>query len=88
MYVVSIRFMLGGDHGKLKFGPPEEHSPVYESMLPREQLKIQPCFQFGDIPRGIITGPAEVQEHVNFVPHPVDTSTVSKQILVYLCHTI
>ena len=50
----SIRFMLGGDHGKFKYGPPEGHSPVCESLLPRDILTIEPCFHLGDLPKGIV----------------------------------
>ena len=70
--------MLGGDHGKLKHGPPEGHSPVYECLLPKDKLLIKPCFHFGDPPKGILFGAAKVQEFIAFVPHPVDTSQVSK----------
>ena len=68
--------MFGGDHGKLKHGPPEAHSPVVESLLAKEELKISPCFHFGDLHKGIIMGPVEMQEHIAFVPHPVDTANV------------
>ena len=71
-----MRFMLGGDHGKMKHGPPEGHSPIYESLLPKEKLKIETCFHFGDIPRGYVVGPAEGRDLTAFVPHPVDTTTV------------
>ncbi len=70
--------MFGGDHGKLKHGPPEGHSPVCESLMPKEELKISPCFYFGDIPKGIIMGPAEIHLRDTFVPTPVDTSNVSE----------
>ncbi|KAL3874970.1 hypothetical protein ACJMK2_037916, partial [Sinanodonta woodiana] len=73
---VSCRFILGGEHGRLKHGPPEGHSPVIESLLPKEKLKIQPCFYFGDIPKNIIRGPTEVTDYVPFVPKPVDTANV------------
>lgn len=75
--IYSIRFMLGGEHGRLKYGPPEGHSPVCESLLPKDVLTIQPCFQFGDLPRGIITGPQQITKNAAFVPHPVDTAHVS-----------
>jgi len=73
---VSVRFMLGGDHGKLKHGPPEGHSPVSESLMPKERLRIEPCFHLGNIPKGLVCGPAEVRDHTAFVPKPVDTSHV------------
>ncbi|KAA0203309.1 hypothetical protein HAZT_HAZT004820 [Hyalella azteca] len=28
------RFLLGGEHGRLKYPPPEAHSPVNECLLP------------------------------------------------------
>ena len=73
--------MFGGDHGKLKHGPPEAHSPVVESLLAKEELKISPCFHFGYLHKGIIMGPVEIQEHVAFVPHPVETANVSVWVL-------
>jgi len=69
--------MLGGDHGKLKHGPPEGHSPVSESLMPKERLRIEPCFHLGNIPKGLVCGPAEVRGDTAFVPKPVDTSHVS-----------
>ena len=68
--------MLGGDHGRLKHGPPEGHSPVSESLMPKERLRIEPCFHLGNIPKGLVCGPAEVRDYTAFVPHPVDTSHV------------
>ena len=44
--------MLGGNHGRLRFGPPDGHSPVCESMKPKEKLKIDSCFNLGNIPKG------------------------------------
>ncbi|XP_064602338.1 ryanodine receptor 2-like [Liolophura sinensis] len=73
---VSCRFVLGGDHGKLKYGPPEGHSPVFESLPPREKLKIEPCFHLGDVQKSIVCGPAGNLERVVFVPHPVDTAHI------------
>ena len=73
----SVRIMLGGDHGKFKHGPPEGHSPAYESMLPKEKVKIVPCYTFGDVPKGLICGPAEVTARPPFVPLPIETTSVS-----------
>jgi len=73
---LSIRFMLGGEHGKMRFGPPEGFSPAFESLLPKEKLRLTPCFAFGDVPRGMIIGPAEVRDHTAFVPRPVETQHV------------
>lgn len=69
--------MLGGEHGRLKYGPPNGHSPVLESLPPKEKLKISPCFYFGDVQKNIISGPTEVIEYAPFVPQPVETGNVS-----------
>lgn len=74
---LSCRFIFGADHGRLKFGPPEEHAPVVESLPPKEKLKIEPCFYFGEIMKNIISGPTEMCEYQPFVPNPVSTSHVS-----------
>lgn len=75
----SVRFMLGGENGKLKYGPPDGHSPVCESLLPKEKLKIEQCFNLGNMPKGQICGLPEELDHRVFVPRPVDTSHVSVQ---------
>lgn len=73
----SCRFLFGGDHGRLKFGPPMGHSPLAEALLPGQELLVEPCFQFGELSKNIILGPAvECNDDVAFVPHPVDTSKV------------
>ena len=80
----SCRFVFGGDHGKFKFSIPDGHSPAIESMLPKEKLKLEPCFWFGEIHRNVFYGPTEV-EYTPYVPKPVDTANVS---LSYLESTI
>ncbi|XP_021344165.1 ryanodine receptor-like, partial [Mizuhopecten yessoensis] len=70
----SCRFLLGGEHGRLKYGPPDNHSPVVECLLPKEKVKVEPCFMFGDVSRNIICGPTEICEYTPFVPNPVDTA--------------
>ena len=75
--------MMGGEHGKLKYGPPPGHSPICESLLPKERLKISPSFQFGDVPRGLVFGPDEVRDLAPFVPQPVDTTAVCMLCYVF-----
>ena len=74
----SCRFVFGGENGKFKFGPPEGHSPAVDSMIPKEQLKLEQCFWFGDTHRNVISGPIEA-EYTPYVPKPVDTSSVSTE---------
>ncbi|XP_069698288.1 ryanodine receptor isoform X7 [Periplaneta americana] len=74
---LSCRFLLGGDHGRLKYIPPEEFSPLVESLLPQQVLSIDPCFYFGNLNKVVISGPWPVEDDTAFVPTPVDTSTIT-----------
>ena len=73
---ISCRFLFGGEHGRLKFTPPDGFSPIYDSLLPTQILAIDPCFYFGEMAKGVLAGPLPVEDDVAFVPQPVDTSTV------------
>lgn len=73
---VSCRYVFGGDDGRLKYGPPDEHSPMIESLPPKEQLRIEPCFYFGELQKNVINGPTEFCDYQPFVPNPVHTSHV------------
>lgn len=73
---VSLRFLLGGDSGRLRHGPPDGYAPVFESLLPNEKLRIEPCFNFGDVSKGLLYGPTLIGEMQVFVPNPIDTSTI------------
>lgn len=72
----SCRFLLGGDHGQLKNGPPEGHTAIIEALFPGETLSIDPCFYFGTLNKGLLSGPLPVNENTAFVPTPVDTTSV------------
>nr|AHW99829.1 ryanodine receptor [Sogatella furcifera] len=74
---LSCRFLLGGDHGRLKYFPPEEFSPLVESLLPQQVLSIDPCFYFGNLNKSVLSGPWPVEDDTAFVPTPVDTSKVT-----------
>lgn len=73
---VSCRFLFGGEHGRLKYSPPEGFSPLYDSLLPTQILAIDPCFYFGEVAKGVLNGPLPVEDDVAYVPQPVDTSTI------------
>ncbi|UYV64349.1 RYR2 [Cordylochernes scorpioides] len=73
---LSCRFILGGDQGRLRYGPPEDHSPLVEGVMPNQEIVVEPCFQFGDLPKGVLCGPTVEASDVVFVPQPVDTSNV------------
>ncbi|XP_071036526.1 ryanodine receptor [Parasteatoda tepidariorum] len=74
---LSCRFIFGGDHGRLRYGPPEGHSPLVESLQPKQILNVEPCFQFGELLKGVIYGPMLELDDVAFVPEPVDTTGVT-----------
>lgn len=69
--------MLGGDHGRLKYAPPEEFSALVESLLPQQVLSLDPCFYFGNLNKSTLAGPLLVEDNVAFVPNPEDTSMVT-----------
>ena len=73
----SSRFLFGGDQGRLKFAPPENFSPLYESLLPNQELMIDPGFYFGDLPKVVLSGPLPLEDDIAFVPKPVETANVS-----------
>ncbi|XP_076069948.1 ryanodine receptor isoform X2 [Oratosquilla oratoria] len=73
---LSARFLLGGEHGRLKYPPPDLHSPVCESLMPYQTLVIDPCYHFGEVHKGVVSGPLLVVDDVVFVPNPVDTSMI------------
>lgn len=68
---------MGGDHGRLKYAPPEEFSPLVESLLPQQILSLDPCFYFGNMAKVVLAGPWLVEDDTAFVPTPVDTATAS-----------
>lgn len=74
--IFSCRFLLGGDHGRLKYIPPDDFSPLVESLLPQQILSLEPCFYFGNLNKCVIAGPLLVEDDTAFVPAPVDTSMV------------
>nr|KAG5704413.1 hypothetical protein BaRGS_024268 [Batillaria attramentaria] len=73
---ISCRYVFGGEDGRLKYGPPDEHSPMIESLPPKETLKIEPCFYFGELHKNVISGPTEICDYLPFVPNPVSTSHI------------
>uniref|UniRef100_A0A915DIR8 B30.2/SPRY domain-containing protein n=1 Tax=Ditylenchus dipsaci TaxID=166011 RepID=A0A915DIR8_9BILA len=72
---VSCRFIFGRSHGKLKYGPPTNFSPVVEAL--NCALKVHECLSFGDLPKNIFSGPSTSLHQVEpFVPVPIDTSAI------------
>lgn len=76
MCIFSCRFLFGGDQGRLKFSPPQNFSPLYESLMPTQLLRIDPGFYMGELHKASLSGPLETEDNIAFVPKPVDTSMV------------
>lgn len=74
---LSCRFLLGGDHGRLKFPPPMGFSPLVECLMPHQNLSLDPCFYFGNLNKSVLSGPWLVEDDTPFVPNPVDTANVA-----------
>ena len=75
---MSCRFLLGGEEGRLKYAPPANFSPLFESLLPTQNLRIDPGFYMGDLNKAVLSGPLDIDDKIAFVPKPVDTSTVGE----------
>lgn len=73
---VSVRMIFGGPHGRLRYGPPDGYSAMFEALLPKERLRIEPCFSFGNLEKSIYAGNSETKEDVVFIPRPVETNDV------------
>lgn len=73
---VSCRFLYGGAHGKLKYGPPAGFSPLVEAL--DKPLEVEECLSFGDLHKNIYSGPSTTLTVMEpFVPQPVDISSIS-----------
>ncbi|CAF4488624.1 unnamed protein product, partial [Rotaria magnacalcarata] len=73
---VSCRFIFGGDHGRFIHRPPEGVASLYEAMLIKQKVSIDPCFSFGNIERNRLDGPSPIQHNIAFTPQPVRTSHI------------
>ncbi|CAF3538671.1 unnamed protein product [Rotaria sordida] len=73
---VSCRFIFGGEHGRFIHRPPEGAAPLYEAMLAKQKVCIEPCFSFGNIERNRLDGPSQFQHHIAFTPQPVRTNHI------------
>ncbi|XP_037033206.1 ryanodine receptor isoform X4 [Bradysia coprophila] len=74
---LSCRFLLGGDHGRLKYVPPMGFSPLVQCLMPHQILSLDPCFYFGNLNKNVLAGPFLIEDDTPFVPNPVDTATVA-----------
>ncbi|GMS80971.1 hypothetical protein PENTCL1PPCAC_3146, partial [Pristionchus entomophagus] len=73
---VSCRFIFGGTEGRLKYGPPNSFSAIFEAAT--DKIDIYECLSFGEVSKSIYGGPQRIISHVDpFVPIPIDISTVS-----------
>ncbi|XP_075894426.1 ryanodine receptor 2 [Nelusetta ayraudi] len=76
---VKVRFLFGGRHGEFRFLPPPGFSPCSDALLPRVQLKVEPCQKYivshGEGKHELI-GPSIPVTPVTFTPTPADLSKV------------
>ncbi|XP_022619295.1 ryanodine receptor 2-like isoform X4 [Seriola dumerili] len=76
---VRVRFLFGGRHGEFRFLPPPGFAPCSEALLPRVELKVEPCQKYildhGEGKQDLI-GPLIPATPVIFTPMPVDISKV------------
>ncbi|EGT37287.1 hypothetical protein CAEBREN_31615 [Caenorhabditis brenneri] len=71
---VSCRFILGGNQGRLRYGPPPGFSAVVEAV--NGELGITDCLSFGDLGKNIFCGPQTIFNNLEpFIPTPIDVST-------------
>ena len=64
---------------------------MYESLLPKDELRIEPVFAFGNLEDGMVAGPMTSRDYANFLPAPVDTSNVSLLVhskITMTCNTV
>lgn len=73
---ISCRFLFGDENGRFKSGPPEGCAPIYQAMLSKQKIKIDSCFNFGDLTKNVYYGPCQPLEQIAFTPNPVDTATI------------
>jgi ryanodine receptor 2 len=73
---ISCRFLFGDENGRFKSGPPEGCAPIYQAMLSKQKIKIESCFNFGDLTKNVYCGPCQPLEQIAFTPNPVDTATI------------
>lgn len=79
---LSCRFLFGGDHGRLRYQPPPGFSPLYQCLMPHQNLSLDPCFYFGNLSKSVLSGPWLIEDDTAFVPNPVDISAVLLPALV------
>lgn len=79
---LSCRFLFGGDHGRLRYQPPLGFSPLYQCLMPHQNLSLDPCFYFGNLSKSVLSGPWLIEDDTAFVPNPVDISAVALPALV------
>jgi ryanodine receptor 2 len=76
-FFFSCRFLFGGEHGRFNHRPPEGAAPLYEAMLLKQKVCIEPCFSFGNIERNRLDGPTHIQHNIAFTPQPVETNHIN-----------
>ncbi|VEL31285.1 unnamed protein product [Protopolystoma xenopodis] len=71
--------MLGGNQGRLHYGPPAGYSLIAEARQANQQLRIEPVFTFGQTEKSVLSGPSaspQLPQQGVFVPRTVETSRI------------
>ncbi|KAL3320659.1 Ryanodine receptor 3 [Cichlidogyrus casuarinus] len=74
----SLRFLFGGNQGKLRFGPPQGYSPINEARLASQRLRLEPVFFSGTLEKCVVSGSAisPTPSQSVFVPQTILTAGV------------
>ena len=82
---VSCRFIFGGTHGRLKYGPRAGFSPIIEAL--DKPVHVEECISFGDLGKTVYGGPSTILHTSQpFVPQPIDISSVSLPSFAHEIH--
>ncbi|TGZ67043.1 hypothetical protein CRM22_004998 [Opisthorchis felineus] len=74
----SARFLLGGNQGRLRHGPPPGYAPICDARQPGQRLRLEPVFSFGQLEKSVYTGPlaSPTPQQSVFVPRTVRTNHI------------
>uniref|UniRef100_A0AC34G6F1 B30.2/SPRY domain-containing protein n=1 Tax=Panagrolaimus sp. ES5 TaxID=591445 RepID=A0AC34G6F1_9BILA len=82
---VSCRFIFGGTHGRLKYGPRGSFSPIIEAL--DKPVHVEECISFGELSKTIYGGPSTILHTAQpFVPQPIDNSGISLPSFAHEIH--
>ncbi|KAL7671399.1 hypothetical protein ACOME3_006297 [Neoechinorhynchus agilis] len=75
--LVSCRFILGENHGRLQYHRPKEYMPIIDATIPTQRITIEPCFSFGNLNRCLLQCSNPKPYSFAFVPTTIDISSIT-----------